>query len=136
MASVEEGVRLSGFHVQLPARQRALLNRVIEELEREPIEVPRSREVADNLGVPVQAVDDVIRLGIEAGELVDLGEGIRYSTYQLEALADRIRELESPFTAAEARDALGTSRKYIIPLLEWADRAGVTEQDEERRRVL
>ncbi|RYG43349.1 hypothetical protein EON79_17155, partial [bacterium] len=51
----------------------------------------------------------------------------------LAAFAARLGELPNPFTAAEARDALGTSRKYIIPLLEWADRTRVTLRQGEKR---
>ena len=36
-------------------------------------------------------------------------------------------------SVAEARDLLGTSRKYVLPLLERADRAGVTRRRGETR---
>jgi selenocysteine-specific elongation factor len=43
--------------------------------------------------------------------------------------------LEAPFTTAQARQALGTTRRVAIPLLEYLDRAGVTERlaDDTRR---
>jgi selenocysteine-specific elongation factor len=31
-----------------------------------------------------------------------------------------------PITPARVRDQIGVSRKYLIPLLEWADQAGLT----------
>jgi selenocysteine-specific elongation factor len=44
-----------------------------------------------------------------------------------DALAGRIlADLPQPFTAAEARQALRTTRRVAIPLLEFLDRAGVT----------
>jgi Elongation factor SelB, winged helix. len=36
---------------------------------------------------------------------------------------------------SELRQRLGISRKYLIPLLEWADSRGVTEWEGEIRRV-
>jgi len=41
-----------------------------------------------------------------------------------------------PFTAAEARKALRTSRHVGIPLLEWLDREGVTRRLPDDRRVM
>jgi selenocysteine-specific elongation factor len=44
--------------------------------------------------------------------------------------------LPQPFTAAEARQALQTTRRVAIPLLEFLDRAGVTERlPDDRRRL-
>jgi hypothetical protein len=44
--------------------------------------------------------------------------------------------LPQPFTAAEARQALGTTRRVAIPLLEYLDRAGITQRlPDDRRRV-
>jgi selenocysteine-specific elongation factor len=55
-----------------------------------------------------------------------------------DALAGRIlADLPQPFTAAEARQALRTTRRVAIPLLEFLDRAGVTQRlPDDRRRVL
>ena len=36
--------------------------------------------------------------------------------------------LPQPFTTAEARQALGTTRRVAIPLLEYLDRAGITQR--------
>jgi selenocysteine-specific elongation factor len=37
-------------------------------------------------------------------------------------------ELPQPFTTSQARQALATSRRVAIPLLEYLDRARVTER--------
>ena len=37
--------------------------------------------------------------------------------------------------AKEARDATGTSRKYIVPLLEYFDAQGVTKRDGDVRTL-
>jgi selenocysteine-specific elongation factor len=45
--------------------------------------------------------------------------------------------LPQPFTAAEARQALRTTRRVAIPLLEFLDRAGVTQRlPDDRRRLV
>ena len=41
-----------------------------------------------------------------------------------------------PFTTAEARQALGTTRRVAIPLLEYLDRSGITQRlPDDRRRL-
>ena len=44
--------------------------------------------------------------------------------------------LPQPFTAAQARQVLGTTRRVAIPLLEYLDRTGVTERLADDRRRL
>jgi selenocysteine-specific elongation factor len=44
--------------------------------------------------------------------------------------------LASPFTLSSARQALGTSRRVAVPLLEHLDRAGVTRRLADSRRVM
>jgi len=48
------------------------------------------------------------------------------------ALEGVIREV-GPVTPAVLRDRLGLTRKYLIPLLEWADRRGVTRREGDTR---
>jgi selenocysteine-specific elongation factor len=44
--------------------------------------------------------------------------------------------LPQPFTAAEARKALDTSRRVVIPLLERLDHDGVTRRLPDDRRII
>ena len=47
-----------------------------------------------------------------------------------------LARLPQPFTTAEARQALGTTRRVAIPLLEYLDRAGITQRlPDDRRRL-
>ena len=50
--------------------------------------------------------------------------------------AERLRQLPQPFTLSAARQALGTTRRVAVPLLEHLDRIGVTERvDGDLRRL-
>jgi selenocysteine-specific elongation factor len=85
--------------------------------------------------VPVRAV--LAHLAREGSiEQVDLE---RYATRPAldgfrAALEAALREL-GPATPAELRDRFGMTRKYLIPLLEWADRRGVTRRTGDRRAL-
>jgi len=77
-------------------------------------------------GIGRDAIDAAIRTGLVvrvAPELVFLPD-----------LIDRAREIVagasgSGITVSAFREALGTSRKYAVPLLEWFDQRGITRRD-------
>jgi selenocysteine-specific elongation factor len=48
------------------------------------------------------------------------------------AVEETLRELGAA-TPAQFRDRLGLTRKYLIPLLEWADRRGITSREGDTR---
>ena len=48
----------------------------------------------------------------------------------------QLRVLPQPFTAGQARAALDTTRRVAIPLLEYLDRAGLTERVDGTRRTV
>jgi selenocysteine-specific elongation factor len=130
-------VRAKDFTVQLPARQRQLLDRVKAALEAEVVNVPNPHDLSRNLGLPPQAVDEILKLGLQAGELVSLGEGVFYTPDQIERLKELVREAAKgqPFAASAIRDALGTTRKYVIPLLEHFDAIRFTARQGDNRVI-
>jgi selenocysteine-specific elongation factor len=130
-------IRRADFRPQLPPRQRQFLDRVLEEIRGEEINVPSPHDIAKRLGIPHQAVEEIVNLGVQAGELVFLAENVYYTPAQLETLARKVRAASGgkPFAAGTMREALGTSRKYMIPLLEHFDAIRVTVRVGENRVV-
>ena len=106
-----------------------------EAICRAGINVPSPHEIAQQLSVPPQAVEEIVRLGIEARELVRIAEGITYTQDQLEGFKSEVRKLGSPFAASDFRDVTGSTRKYVIPLLEYFDATGFTMRQGDKRIV-
>ncbi len=83
------------------------------------------------------------REGVEAALRIAEGRGLvsrvdRDHFYGREALEGWTRALtevgdEGEITPAALRERLGLSRKFLIPLLEWSDRTGITRRIGERR---
>ncbi|WP_344057090.1 SelB C-terminal domain-containing protein, partial [Sphaerisporangium rubeum] len=71
-----------------------------------------------------------------AGALVRLAPGVVLPPGAVEAAAGVLARLPQPFTAADARVALGTSRRVVIPLLEHLDRVGVTRRTDTSLREI
>lgn len=64
-----------------------------------------------------------------------IGHEFYFTTAALTAFEDAVqtRLIAGPATAAELRDAMGTSRKYAIPLLEYFDTKGVSRREGDLR---
>src|SRR5215469_5641167 len=114
-----------------------------------PAQVARAVQalLADMAGAPFNAPDsDRLReLGLDpraaaaaerAGLLHRLpGNVILPADASMQA-ARILAGLPQPFTASEARQALRSSRRVVIPLLEWLDRQGVTRRLADDRRTM
>ncbi len=131
-------VALAGFQPELKAKQRVLLDRVKEVLTKEFPNVPAGRLIADLVGVPPQAIDQILQVGMDAGELVRVDEGMVYVLEDLDRFMVEVRGKFSgrAFSASEFRDVFGTSRKYAIPLLEYFDARGLTVRVGDTRKVV
>lgn len=73
-----------------------------------------------------------------SGEVVRLGGELHFSTESVAEARERLVAFlrrHGRATAAELRDALGVSRKYAIPLLEYFDAQGVTRRVGDEREL-
>ena len=131
-------IALAGFKVKFSDRQRAMIDRVIAELDKAGLSVPAPKLIALEINVPPQAVTEIIKVGVAAGELVRIEEGINYSADMYRKVVEQIRTdfKDRQFSASEFRGHMKTSRKYAIPFLEHLDSKGVTKRMGDVRVVL
>ncbi|MER3414147.1 MAG: selenocysteine-specific translation elongation factor [Armatimonadota bacterium] len=130
------GVRLPDFRVQLSEKQEELLERLLKVMERAGAAAPSVADVANELRVPPQAVEEMIRLGLSSGKVVKVDEGLVYSAKTIEQLKQKAREIGPRFTAAAFRDATGSSRKYAIAILEHFDSIRFTRRVGDERVIV
>ncbi len=125
-------LRTAGFR---PAARGgdAQLERVLGAIEAAGLTPPTVAELETTLGV--RGLAEVLRLGSRQGRVVPVERDRYYARPALQRLAEILRELggRGPITPASVREATGVSRKYLIGLLEWADREGITRRDGEAR---
>ncbi|MGD0602285.1 MAG: SelB C-terminal domain-containing protein [Streptosporangiaceae bacterium] len=115
----------------LPPRVAAGVRTLLADLAGAPFMAPDAGRLRD-LGLDPRAIAAAARAGLvlRVTEQIVLAPGA-----QAEA-ARVLATLPQPFTTAEARQALGTTRRVAIPLLEYLDRAGTTQRlPDDRRRV-
>ncbi|MGA7228948.1 MAG: selenocysteine-specific translation elongation factor [Acidimicrobiia bacterium] len=98
----------------------------------------RSR-LADSLSVPTVSElgldQELVHLLGRTGELVRVSADLAYLPEQMAEIRESLTRIGSPFTVAQFRDATGLSRKYAIPILEWADDQGITMRQGDSRIV-
>ncbi len=121
--------------MDLSPRQSKFLNRVVEAIETEPVNTMDSVAIARFLGVPVQAVREIARIGINQGRIVAVGDSLLYTPRQLRQIEDRFREVSGsePISPKNLRVALGTSRRYLDGLIAHFDQTGFTVRTERGR---
>jgi selenocysteine-specific elongation factor len=110
---------------------KSAADKIRAELAKKPFDPPNHKDLAQD-GHRQQA----LKFLIEQGEIIQISEEIalaRDSVEQMKtAVADYI-STNGPATAGQLREKLGTSRRVIIPVLEYFDRAGVTQRMGDQR---
>jgi selenocysteine-specific elongation factor len=126
-------LRLPGHGVRLDPTQRALRARVEAALDEAGVGLLGEAALAE-LGADRKATALLVRLGV----LVPIAPGgyLGRSTLE-EAVATLRRRFPGGrrFAATEAKEALGTTRRTVIPLLEHLDRTGVTVRQGDLRHL-
>lgn len=118
-----------------PQVSDSLRQQVVAAIREGGLAAPTADELAKRLGIP-DALRGLVQAS-EAGEVILVAEG-RYATAEaLAGFAGVLREVGSAgdITPGAVRSRTGLSRKYLIPLLEWADRSGITQRQGESRRL-
>ncbi|MFD0478759.1 SelB C-terminal domain-containing protein [Nonomuraea thailandensis] len=127
-------LRVSGGRIDgdgVPEAVAEAVGRLREELVRAPYLAPEAARLPE-LGLTRQAV----ALAARAGLLLRLADGVVLLPGAEVEAARILGRLPQPFTAGDARAALGTNRRVVIPLLEHLDRLHLTRRLDDRLRVV
>lgn len=77
---------------------------------------------------------DVIEAAARSGSVVRLSPNLAVTAGSVERAKEVIRGAGAAgITVSAFREAMGTTRKYALPLLEWCDRQGITRRDGDLR---
>ena len=137
---VREGsvIRLPEHMVRPSGDQEVLVDRIRDLLTRDPAAPPSPADMEGALGVPRARIVDVLRVMERQRTVVRIGVDLYFLSDYVASALTLLRQRWRPgeeITPAAFRDAIGTSRKYAIPLLEHFDRTGVTERTATIRRL-
>jgi len=121
---------LKDFKIKLNKEQEKLKEALEKETERELFKPPSVNYIKENFGKNTE-LKNVMAYMIEQGLLVPVEENIFHieAINKAEKLITEKLKRDGKITAAEARDILGTNRKYAIILLEYFDSKKLTRRN-------
>jgi selenocysteine-specific elongation factor len=122
-------VRAAGWGPSLDGADDARATAILAELRSAWHEPPSAAELATRFG---PRATEVLRFLERRGDVVQIADGRYYLRSALDELVDTLRGrmvAGKAYAPAEIRDMLGSSRKYLIPFLEYCDRIGVTRRE-------
>ncbi|HEX2174269.1 MAG TPA: selenocysteine-specific translation elongation factor [Nocardioidaceae bacterium] len=115
----------------LPPALEEALRRLHDDLAEHPFRAPDAGRMAE-LGLNRRAV----AAAAGAGRLLRLTDTLVLLPGADERAAALLAELPQPFSASDARRHLDTTRRVVLPLLDWLDRRGLTTRlPDDRRRA-
>jgi selenocysteine-specific elongation factor len=116
---------------ELPEAVQAALRVLRADLAAAPFVSPDAERLR-KLGLDTRSIAAAVR----AGQLIRISDQVVLAP-GADVLAGKVlARLPQPFTAAQARQALDTTRRTAIPLLEYLDSAGITKRLPDDRRVM
>ena len=118
----------AGWSARLSDRDQQLSDRVSAAFQSAGWAGPTAADLATTLGEPPARVEKTINLLVERAVLVRLDERLCIHRDALEAAKQVVLRLfaqKPSFSTMEFRDALGVSRKYAVPLLDYLDKVAV-----------
>jgi selenocysteine-specific elongation factor len=115
----------------LPPDLKAAADKVRTSLAAKPFDPPARETFATKN-------DAALRFLVDDGEIVEVTPEVvllRENFEQMKALVVEVISTNGPATASQLRAKLGTSRRVIIPFLEYLDRIGVTQRIGDLRQL-
>jgi selenocysteine-specific elongation factor len=134
---VADGLAALTTHQPSSAGGEGEVDRLLEAIRSAGLEGPTSDELGTRL--KLKDLPGALKLAVARG-LIDAVERDRFvSREALGRFEQTLREVgqgDVEIFPAAVRERLGLTRKHLIPLLEWADRKGITWRDREGTRRL
>ncbi|MCS7310711.1 MAG: selenocysteine-specific translation elongation factor [Armatimonadetes bacterium] len=124
-------VRLASFTIRLNERQQRLAGRVEQILREAGASPPPIEVISQQVGAPPSAVRAMVQVLLEQGVLVRLEGDLFFHRETIEHLAELVRRTireKGSLSVGEFRDLTGSSRKFVVPLLEYFDSVRLTRR--------
>jgi selenocysteine-specific elongation factor len=128
VASTSGAVSLNGWAPTLDSRTSTAAEVIMSRLAAAGAEPPSVEELSGELS---RDITPVLRFLERRGDVVQVEQNRYYASSALKQLIDRLRLTMAggvELSPSELREAIGLSRKFLIPLLEYSDRVGYTNR--------
>ena len=126
-------IRRKAHRPALPARLQESGEKLRSTLNAKPFDPPSRKELT-----PDPVAQQALRFLLENGEAAEINSEIVLATGNLRRATELVREFirtSGPATVSQLREALGSSRRIVVPLLERLDRDGITLRQGDKRSL-
>ena len=125
-------VRHVGYSIQFNPQQQSLVDGLLARFIASPFSPPTVKESLTEVG------EELYNAMIEVGLLIPIPPDVVFRKLDYDLMLTEIIGLlnkKGTITAAEVRDHLNTSRRYVLALLEYMDAQGITVREGDSRRL-
>jgi selenocysteine-specific elongation factor len=132
------GIKHAAHSIELSPEQKKQTSLIREHLENNGFQPPLEGELAKELNIGPQALQDLLGAMRGLGEIVRVQEGMYFTPAQLERATAILRDIastEKDISVSRFREDLNTTRRYAMGLLTWFDQNGVTIRTGEVRTL-
>lgn len=131
----EQYIQLSTFSPHYPEKWSKRMEAVVASIQKDEIEVQPLEQYIKNEKIPEQYKDDFKYYLIQSNQAVALDDNHLISIETIHKTAELLKsKTGEEFTVKDAKDVLGLSRKYLIPILELLDALKLTRRVEDKRK--
>jgi selenocysteine-specific elongation factor len=117
----------------LPLHLERAAARIREALSHKSFDPPARKQI-----VLDRHLQQALRFLIEEQEVIEIGDHVilsREAAEQMQSVVLTFISKRGPATVSELRQELGTSRRVLVPFLEFLDRRRVTQREGDRRKL-
>lgn len=128
-------IQIAGYKVPLSTKESEWSRTIRQLYEEQSYQPPSVQELQSRFAGQDKVVEGLLSILKEEGFLTEVAQGVFFSTQTIQDAKEwaGTHGQGDGFTVAEFRDAVGTSRKYALALLEYLDSIKVTKRVEDRR---
>lgn len=132
LIEVDNSIAITSHKIQLTGSQQASVQELMRRFEASPFAPPSIKECQSEVGT------DVLGALIDLGEMVQLSTEVVFRKQDYERMVAEVKSFiadKGQISVADARDLFGSSRKYMLALMEHLDSAGITVREGDVRKL-
>ena len=126
-------LHLSGFVPEKEGALNEMANAILSICKEKGVNMAEIEEIKKDLGVDENIIKEALDMLKVKRQVYTLPGGYVIDKYTLANVVKLLGDIDGDITVASVRDATGSSRKFILPILELLDSLGVTRRVQEKR---
>lgn len=135
LKKADQFIAFDSFEPHLPKQWKTRMEQLVAALQKDGLQAEKWDSYSTGTPIPKQELLDFTFHLLQTGKAYRLTEDVLIHHTALERSIAKLKEAAgTAFTLKEAKDALGVSRKYLIPFLELLDQLKLTVRTDEQRK--